>query len=353
MARTDAELPEVMAFYDDVLKNISSYRLFPQENFTHYILGVLATSSVDAHGDVMAEEALTDMVLRVQDGPLWSLAEHNPIVQPIGRVIAAKKFYSPADAKHVVVGVVGTYDLSQLPTFADVGLTDDGPSDHLPTDSDPSDTDHFFQLGLTRHDLSPDMVADLLASAPSLVSRDVDRRVRKTLNVETVISILLPSYLLLKTPFLQKFGERLGDKAADSVLESLTWVKTKLARAVDAHSKREVLYELTIRNQDCTIQFLIDTKDLVIVEEAIEKLPEAVQRAGRLLVNGAHLEMDKLVYLYDRREGKRWIPLHAASRKRGVISDRPYLVSLDSFKGFSVEGSVVEQLLPPKGEAEE
>jgi hypothetical protein len=39
---------------------------------------------------------------------------------------------------------------------------------------------------------------------------------------------------------------------------------------------------------------------------------------------------------------RQWLPLHATSKKAGVISDRPYLIAIDQIKGISVGGITSE-----------
>jgi len=46
----------------------------------------------------------------------------------------------------------------------------------------------------------------------------------------------------------------------------------------------------------------------------------------------------RLTYGYDTA-AKRWFPIHATTRRKGIITDQPYLIAVESLQGgFSVGG---------------
>ena len=46
----------------------------------------------------------------------------------------------------------------------------------------------------------------------------------------------------------------------------------------------------------------------------------------------------RLTYGYDT-SAKRWFPIHATTRREGIINDQPYLIAVESLQGgFSVGG---------------
>jgi hypothetical protein len=49
----------------------------------------------------------------------------------------------------------------------------------------------------------------------------------------------------------------------------------------------------------------------------------------------------RLTYGYDT-SAKRWFPIHATTRREGIITDQPYLIAVESLQGgFSVGGRMV------------
>ena len=70
----------------------------------------------------MTPQAIVKMAEQLDDGLIWNQAEHDPLIQPIGRSIAARVYYAPKSDVYFVAAVSGTYDIAHLPKFADLGI---------------------------------------------------------------------------------------------------------------------------------------------------------------------------------------------------------------------------------------
>ena len=150
-------------------------------------------------------------------------------------------------------------------------------------------------------------------------------------------------------PFSQAFLSKFGEEAAKQVIEFLVWIKGKVVQAVQRHRSKRVLLEFVVENRGCKVEFVIDSKEPEILLPAIDSLQSAGRSALALVDRLAELEPDKLVYEFDRKTGQ-WLPLHAATRKRGVIVDRPVLIALDRYRSFSIGGSVTQRRLEDKSD---
>src|SRR5215470_4495773 len=118
-------IPEAEDFCIGVIRNIDQYKLFPGEKFVSFTAGIIATTGIDVHDESFDLQGLIDAANQINNKHLWAGVMHDPTIQPIGRPIAAKVFRSPRGGEHVLAGVMGLYATDDLPTFADVGITEE------------------------------------------------------------------------------------------------------------------------------------------------------------------------------------------------------------------------------------
>jgi len=66
--------------------------------------------------------------------------------------------------------------------------------------------------------------------------------------------------------------------------------------------------------------------------------------------NESRFGVERVSYLFDHKKTKEWLPLYAVTRRAGVISDRPYLISAERYHGFSLGGraTFVEKIDEPE-----
>src|SRR5258708_39825257 len=99
------ESPEAQEFFRDVASDIEKHKRFQEERFARVLTGVLATSAVDSQNEVIAPECLEDMAMQITRDSLWMMVEHNPLIGPVGRVLAARRFYAPQSDLYFVATV--------------------------------------------------------------------------------------------------------------------------------------------------------------------------------------------------------------------------------------------------------
>lgn len=319
--------PEAEAFCNDIVKNVEQYKLFPDESFVDFRLGIFATAGVDAHGEQFDLESLNATADRINSHRVWAAAMHDPTIQPTGRAIAAKVFWSSKARQHILAGVMGIYGTDRLPTFADVGvtsaaLTSPEVGNHLhPAELSPA-------LGFDPNDFDESLIAAALKELPPSLTVRSERHVRKAFEGLTIISVAVGLTALAKIPFL----EELQREAAKAFFG---WLRTSLFPRICGPQR--VLFELTSEHNGCRVQFVSRATTPAILAEATERSAEAAQSALTLLDRFSECGFDILVYEYDSIS-KKWLPLHAATTKYGVISNRPQLIAMDQMKGFSLGG---------------
>lgn len=145
-------------------------------------------------------------------------------------------------------------------------------------------------------------------------------------------------WLLTSNPFSKAFLTRFGERAADQVIDFLGWIKEKVVYTIEQHTNERVLFKFTTPYKGCQAKFVIASKDAELLIRATDSVNEAARSAIALIDRIEHLEPNKLVYEFDLTI-KQWLPRHAATKKAGVISDRPALIAVDKYKGFSIGGS--------------
>lgn len=334
------EAPEAKDFLEEVVNNIDEYKLFEGENFEHFLTGIIATTGVDSQGDRITLQAITQMAEQLNQEVIWNQAEHNPLIQPIGRSIAARLFYAPKSDTYFIAAVSGIYSPNLLLKFEDIGVD----LENLPLNSSIENGYHpeipQAQLAFSRTDFDQDTLDELLKEHPRLLDSVPDHRVRKAADPLTIIEVVASIWLLTSNPFSQAFLKKFGEKAAEEVLEFFGWLKQKVIHTVEYHANKQVLFEFSTSYKGCWVEFVTTTKDRELLIEATDSVNEAALSAVALIDRIEYLEPNKLVYEFDNKT-RRWFPLHAATKRAGVITDRPVLVALDRYKAFSISGRVI------------
>ena len=93
------------------------------------------------------------------------------------------------------------------------------------------------------------------------------------------------------------------------------------------------------------MQLVLRTRDEEAVASAVSSMDDAGRRAQRLVDRIESLRPVRLVYEYDPSEN-RWSARHLTTEARGVFSNRPELIVLESATGFSVGGSYGDEWDP-------
>ena len=270
-------------------------------------------------------------------GVMWMGAYHDPLVQTIGRVLNAGLFYEEQSKTHFIAAVIGYYDPAQARPFRDFAVLSEAESweEEYWVPSDEWEWD--VRLALNPREVEASEIAEILAGAPTFVADSIEPRVRKAFDPTPIIEIYVPLWLLANNPFAKKFLERYGEKAADLSMQLIAWLAGKVSRALKGVRAKRVLFELASDYRGCRIEFVVDSKEPDVVSAACRSVQGAAQDAMRIVNGLEDMELTKLVYEYDLK-AERWLPLHAAGKRVGVIADRPMLIAVSELPGLSLGG---------------
>jgi len=336
------ECPEVRRWAEDVINSIDSYKLFPDENFASLLVGVMSSTSTDKQGESFEREDLERAVARVAQSAFFVRREHDPLIQPIGRTLAAKLFFEAHSNVHFVASVTGMYDSSKLPKLADKGIDLSKLANTAPEELQDQEPKIGASLEFNPDEIPVEVIEQVLDTAPSWVLRQPAQDFRKSGEPLRILAISASILLLSSSPFTKKFLERWGEKTADASFEFLEWLRKKI-------SSLRVQDRLVIRTEyrGCEIEFVLPAEENpVIVAEAVDALRSATDSACRLVEALAEFEPTRITLGYDL-PSKKWFPLHATTLKAGIIADQPRLIAIERLHsgGLSLGGKR-EQRLP-------
>ena len=338
------ESPEAQDFFRAVASNIGRYLLFPSERFTTARPCILATSAVDRQNEVIDPDCLEDMAAQINKGPMWLRREHNPLLGIIGRVLAAGQFYAPESGIYFVAAVNGFYDLDRLPTFRDLGV-DISLSGESAYDLPETERVVEARLGYSPHEMPETVVKEMLEQAPEFVAHDATLQGRKSAEPIPILTVFASVWLLMNNPFSRKFLERVGDKSGDAAIAFLSWLKDRVFTKL-AHLNSKTLFVLETPYKGCTIEFVVASTEPATLIAATQCVHDAVKSATALVDKLEYLGVQELIYEY-HQPTKTWLPLHAATRGGGVISNRTALIALDQLRSGKARESFTSQNLRP------
>jgi hypothetical protein len=180
------------------------------------------------------------------------------------------------------------------------------------------------------HEISPAIIEDLLRDAPPGIARRAQLVARKAADPLTILSIATSVWVLANNPFGKKFAERLGERAADSAVDLTWWFKERLI-ATFSRLEKDALFEWDCIEGGCRVEFVVPSRDRLVVQKSAETVCEAAKHAEALLARLRQFRPEKLVYRFDPKT-LQWWPLYAATRLRGVISrDERALIAAEHF----------------------
>jgi hypothetical protein len=333
-----AENSEAQKYVQDMLSQIDKLKLFPNEHFVEVIGNVLSGTGLDLQGESAQVRDLEKLVAAVQRGDFWVRRAHDPLIHPIGRVIAAKVFRAVQPDIFFVVGIIGFYDASELPTFASSGI--DVSKLPVPLETATDDPTHLYALmECNPLEIPNSLVADMLATAPDTVARGEGVHFRKEAVSLAILHLSVSFWLLSNTPFGKKFQERLGEKAADASADFLKWIAQTVCRKLRQITGRETRLVISFQHKGCEVEFVLKGNEGPLATTEAMQAMEAAANQSLLLVEALLPSVPtRVTYGYDLPT-KRWFPIHATTRKVGIITDQPYLITTQNLQGgFSVGG---------------
>ncbi|MGB7281310.1 MAG: hypothetical protein WBE13_03525 [Candidatus Acidiferrum sp.] len=333
-----AESIEAQEFVNGVMADLDRFKLFPDEYFARVIGNVLSGTSVDKQGESAQMADLEALVAKVDTGEFWVRREHDPLIHPIGRVLAAKMFCAPRRNVHFVVGVVGFYDGNRLPSFSSIGIDISSlPASEATIPYSPQDVRAFVEFN--PYEIPSSTVSDMMRAAPACVERSVAEQFRKSELSLAVLHVSGSIWLLSQTPFGKKLQEQLGEKVADASVEFLKWIAGTVTETLRQLTGRDSRLVVSFLYRGCEIEFVLKgTEGPVLTVDAMQTM-EAAANESLLLVDAlASAVPRRVTYGFDAAS-KRWFPLHASTRNKGIITNQPYLIALENLHGgLSVGG---------------
>jgi|GEM_PF-6617989 len=333
-----AKIPKAYKFCELVRDNISEYKLYPNEKFDTIIYGVLTTTERDSQGDCLSMVALDNFLNKIRKRTIWLTAEHNPLIQPIGRLIAAERFYDSGDDIYFIAGVIGNYDISSILSFDDIGVNITNIPQIWPalpqTIGQP-----LIELYYNPHETKDEIIKEMLNNSPEVVADKPKIRIRKAAEpMSIIIEISITIGLLAALSFVKSFSSRLGTRAVDLLVKRVnTWLKSKVVRGIVKVDSDPFLFEFTSEYKGCRIRFVVPSKDQELLNRAINKVGAAARSAVGLIEKVEQFKPTYLVYVFDL-DAKSWFPRHLATEKLGVISEKAIEVDLKKYKGLSIDG---------------
>lgn len=339
------DAPNAKVFVDEVISNINKYRLWPEEQFINLFSCVMATTGQDTQGECFSLEALKSFVRSTHDEPIWIGAHHDPLIQPLGRSIASQIFYSKSREMHFILAVIGQYDVAAIPSFKGAGIEMGVSTISPPIEKLELRESDIITISRSPFEIEESELMKLLDNAPEAVSRIPRRAFRKSAEIPTaILELIVPlqylagAYIALNNPFSTKALEVLGDSAGKKIIEFMAWLRTNVVDAVKQLRGKKKLLQIRFNLDGVWIQFVVAYTDSVSFVKAVDTLPDGFAAAQRLVERMKSLDPHRITFEYDSNLN-RWLPLHATTRKRGVICDRPIIIMLSELKGMSIGGT--------------
>jgi hypothetical protein len=322
------EVVDAQRFIDSACRSWEKFKRYPLEEFAEVRGAVLATSAVDLQNERFAPEGLYKMAEKIRRDSLWVMHEHNPLVAPLGRVLAAECFYAPNSELHFVAGVLGLYGSSRHESLASVGCDLENEPPFEPITSATGDTvGELLTISYNPHEISASVIEELLRNAPRQIARQPVLAGRKAADPLTILAMATSFSVLLSNPFTKKFSERLGEHAAESAAALLSWMNDRLITAF-SRIEKEALFEFECIEGGCRVEFVVPSRDRLVVQRSVETVHGAAQSARALLRALRAFGPEKLVYRFDPKT-LQWWPLYAATRTRGILRDERALIAAE------------------------
>lgn len=332
------EVPEVEEFFNDVINNINKYKLYPKETFVQFSAGIMATSSVDLHNECIPLDELysIEKKININKDIVWLHVEHNPLIQPLGRIIKVKVFYSKKSDVYFLAFINGNYDIKKMPSFKDIGID-------LKEITDKELNLSIYStiakpiIAYNPNEINSSIIEKLLSESPKIISKKPAIVFRKAAEPITIFQIISLVGLFLYSPLTKKISEKIGEKTANEIISFYDWIKSKVIVEISKLKNKTVLFEYDIRHKDCRIEFVIASKDINKLKKAVDTVYSSVKNALKLFEKLQIYEVKNIVYEFNL-DIDEWVPLYVTTIKKGVISDSPVLVALERYKAVSISG---------------
>jgi len=317
---------------------VPDFYLYPEEAFAEFEDVCLGGTGTDLQGETHSLEDLRTIIKRIEEGPFWITAYHNPLIHPVGRVLTAKVFYAKEGGIHFVAALIGRYDPRRFrglkdqlkpvlaPNLAEAPGIAQGEKPYL--------SFNIFEIPFS-------LVKEMIAVSPTIVDNRVSQERRKS-----AVAIIAILRLVIPTGLLFGMAKKAGEKATELATEQMfVWIKDivfkKLAE-LRRESQRETLLVLESTVAGCLIEFVISTRDEYVRIDAARLVDEAFSSSIAIVQHFAEHGPTRLVFAYEENRNE-WLPLYLVTN-RGIYTDRPYLEVIRA-RGLSLASRGVKNSL--------
>lgn len=339
------QVPEALQFCKDVCDNIEKHKIHPNEEFADLGMGILTSSVIDRSGEQVAPKAIESIVQQVNERGLWMNADHDPIIQPIGRILKAQMFWTPDKQTAFVAGALGYFDVSKLPPIPEVPQGSD-PFDGVPVD----DEWWNLQVKFNTKEIPEATLMRALAGAPPHLTVEVGHARRKSADPITIIEFVLSTYVLLGNPLSKKVLERVGDSAGAEIERTskdfYRWIRSDIGQRISELRSEKSRLIFHASHAGCAIEFILPGYSVDEIAIACDATPPAVLRACSLAHALRDSEPEAMAYVWHVGTAS-WRPKWVRTRRNGLLSNQPELVAYEKYSSLSI-GFEITDPPPPK-----
>jgi hypothetical protein len=327
MTAEHIERPSLLDGHADAITWVEQQKVAHEGNpvFGNLVSAVIWTDGPSKNDELVVPVDPAVLVDRINTDGLPLYREHDPGF-PVGRVLAAKRFTSTADAQFVAA-VFGLYSEEKRISFGALGV-DSNSAARLPESLPPLADRNWIQFDTDSREVDATWIESVVRDAPLPVKRRESAHYA-AVSLHELILIGLPYVVLVWNPFVKSFATEAGKDAYAGVHRWLQSVWDKLA------SRRNPVVRIAAHQGNCLVSFIFRGKDVNTNYAAHEALSIAAAQAAQLVT---HMEKRgvaprSLVYEFESGSHK-WFPSYAELHDGRLVSDRKILIAIEQLPSY-------------------
>ena len=290
------ERADILNFLNETINNITHYKLFENEQFSKYILGVLFSSEQDLHGDCYTADEIMLIKKNMDQKIVWVNVNHDPSMPPVGRIIDTKIFLDSKNITYLVC-VTGNYNKSSYQSFSSIlpKLVEDR---FTPLFNNSQKRDNNITISYNPYEINKDIIEELSKNVPDDVHSKLRVKKRKAAEPNCIINFLIPVIIIYKL-LVPKI---LMDKISEDVY---SWLKKSIRILIKKITQSHPVVILETKYKDCLIQFIIKSKKIEDVYAAMNSLEQINSKPFSLYNQLKKYIVTHIIYVYNI-EHKLW-----------------------------------------------
>jgi hypothetical protein len=293
-----------------------------RKNLGRLAAAVMWTDTYLQDGEPIGGNNPAALIEEINEQGLPLLRGHDPGL-PLGRVVDARVFKSPAGTRFIAAIVV-YYQPEQLATFASFG------ADHLSPVVVPTrlgvPNGARIVLAVDPRDVPEQWLNGVARDAPLSVQQ-VPSSYNAAESVKELIRIGLPYAALFWNPFSKTIAEQAG-KDVYAALHG--WLQKLWNRL---NELRDPIVDVQANHNGCAVSFLLRGRDIEKHYAAHAAMPEAAAQAAKLIDTFA-LQSANLSTLFYEFEDGRWFPSYAILSDGRMVTDRSILIAYEQLPRY-------------------